>query len=283
MTTRLRCLLAAGLFFAGLLAGVYLQHRWPVGRWNEPRRPAATPATLSLSQIAALPAERRLVIVVAGQSNAANYGSVRATGGPGVYAWHEGALFQADDPMPGGDSQGGSPWTRLGASLVLSGNYDAVVFAVLAQGSSRVDQWAPGGRFHPRLIGTLHSLNASGTPADFILWQQGESEGWSATASGTGYLDSLRSLIASTQTPAPRARWVIARATYANGIIGNAQIREAQRLAANLPGAFAGPDLDELDAGYRHDGVHFNRSGLDAAASLWRQSLDPLLAARRAP
>jgi lysophospholipase L1-like esterase len=276
-------LVCCGLFVLGLLAGVYLQHRWPVGRWGEDKGPAPQRAEIDVARVAALPAHRRLVVLVAGQSNAANYGSVRANAGPGVYAWHDGALFQAKDPLPGADQYRGSPWTRLGAMLMLTGDFDAVVFAPLAQGSSLVSDWAPGGKLHGRLQDTLRALGHSKLAPDLILWQQGESEGGSPDATGAGYLEAMTALVASTRESTPGARWVIARATYTGPGTGNAQIREAQRLAALLPGARSGPDLDVLDASYRSDGVHFNERGLETVAALWHDALAPLLADRDSP
>jgi hypothetical protein len=282
MTRISSCFAAGALFISGILAGVYLQHRWPVGLWGRPSAPPPVPATLSIEAISSLPPARRLVIVVAGQSNAANYGSARADGGPGVYAWDQGRLFQARDPLPGADRDRGSPWPRLGASLLLAGDFDAVIFASLAQGSSRADDWAPSGHLHTKLQTTLRELSSAGLPADFILWQQGETEGGSPDESGTTYLAAMTALIASTRDTAPAARWVIARATYREGIAVNAQIREAQRLASALPGALAGPDLDELGPAYRSDGIHFNAGGLDATAALWREALTPALPSRHA-
>lgn len=266
-------LLAGGLFAAGLLIGVYLQHRWPVGRWGEDKGPAPEPARVEAGTLAGLPAHRRLVLVLAGQSNAANYGSARADAGPGVYVWHDRALFQARDPLPGADQYRGSPWTRLGPKLMLTGNYEAIVLVPLAEGSSRVTDWAPGGRLHGRLQRALEELRQAGLPANYVLWQQGESEGASPHASGRDYLQAMADLIKSTTAIAPRTRWIVAQATYSQGATVNAQIREAQRRAAQLPGAHPGPDLDELDAAFRSDGVHFNARGLEAVATRWHESL----------
>jgi hypothetical protein len=262
-------LLASGLLFAGLLAGVYVQHRWPVGRWGEDRGPAPEPARVDAAALAALPAERRLVLVLAGQSNAANYGSERADAGPGVYTWNAGALFQARDPLPGADAFRGSPWTRLGPRLMLTGRFDAIVLVPLAQGSSRVTDWAPGGALHGRLQQALQELQSAGLTVDYILWQQGETEGSSPQASGRDYLRAMEAMIKATRPVAPAARWIVAQATYMEGTAGNAQIREAQRLAGQLPGAQPGPDLDTLGAAYRSDGVHFNGRGLEAVAAMW--------------
>jgi hypothetical protein len=265
------------IFGAGLMAGVYLQHRWPVGRWHIDRGPAPVESGLPLEKIAALPEERRLVILVAGQSNAANYGSSRSSGGAGVYAYADGRLYGAQDPLPGADQYGGSPWPRLGALLKMTERYDAVVLTSLAQGGSRVIDWAPGGRFHEGLIQQLQALREAGLPVDFILWQQGETEAWTPKASGTDYVQNIRALVDATRRVQPGCRWLVARATYGKDLAVNAQIREAQRNIETLPGVFSGPDLDKLTDAYRHDGVHFNGTGLDAAARLWFESLTPLL------
>lgn len=277
-TARISRLLA--IFALGLLAGVYLQHRWPLGRWREHTAPRAAIAPVSLADIAALPANRRLVLVIAGQSNAANYGAPRAFAGPGVYAYHEGRLHLAEDPLPGGDQAGGSIWTRLGAKLMLTGDYDAVVFSVHALGSTTVGDWAPGGGNHPRLASTLDGLVSAGLAPDFFLWHQGETEGWDKTSSGSAYARSLRSLLDAVWSASPSTTVSVSLATYGAHTPANAQIRAAQQEIENLPRAVSGPDLDALDAPWRRDGVHFNERGLEAAADLWLESLRPALKKR---
>jgi hypothetical protein len=265
------------LFGAGLLTGLYVQHRWPLGRWRQDGASRAPLASLSPSDIARLPAARRLVLVAAGQSNAANYGEPRGAAGAGVYAFAGGRLFQAVDPLPGADGAGGSPWTRLGARLIVTGHYDAIVLAVVARGSTRASDWAPGGRWHGQLVGTLRDLAAAGLPADYILWQQGETESWLPEADGRGYLAVLQSLIAACRKASPQSEFFVAQATYGSHAPSNEQIRLVQAEAAALPGAAAGPDCDTLDAEYRRDGIHFNNRGLAAVADLWLAALQPRL------
>ena len=259
------------------MTGLYVQHRWPLGGWRSRWEYRPTLAPLAPQDIARLPAARRLVLVAAGQSNAANYGEPRGAAGAGVYAFAGGRLFQAVDPLPGADGAGGSPWTRLGARLIVTGHYDAIVLAVVARGSTSARDWSPGGQWHSQLITTLRELAATGLPADFILWQQGETEGWSPQADGREYLATLRSLIAACHEAAPRAIFLVAQATYGGHAPSNAQIRFAQAEAANLPGTAAGPDLDTLDVAYRRDGIHFNNRGLEAVAGLWLAALQPRL------
>jgi lysophospholipase L1-like esterase len=239
------------------------------------------PATVPLSDIARTSAARRLVVLCAGQSNAANYGETRRAAGANVYAFARGQLYRAIDPLPGGDGYGGSIWTRLAARLLTGGEIDTVVFAVVAEGSTFVADWAAGGRCHQRLVDTLNQLHAAGLPPDYVLWQQGESEGRAADSSGTAYLETLSSLHRTVRQSAPSAVFLPARATFSEAPAANEQIRVAQAAAAHLPGAAPGPDLDRLGAAFRHDGIHFSNGGLDAAADLWLESLRPLLTARR--
>lgn len=275
--------LIAAAFFVGLIAGVYLQHRWPLGRVLDSIRhpaPVPTPVNIDPSRIASIPAPRRLVILVSGQSNAANYGSVRAKAGPGVYVFHDNQLFPAADPLPGADNRRGSVWTRLGARLMYTGDYEAIVFAVTARGSSTVENWAPGGALHPLLDSTLRQLSAAGLSPDFFLWHQGETEAWQAQASGARYAGALAELIRHVRSAAPGVISLAALSTYGAHTDGNAQIRAALAAAASLPGVLPGPDLDSLDAPYRSDGVHLNEAGLDAAADRWLAALRPALDAR---
>jgi hypothetical protein len=268
------------LVFAGLAAGIYLQHRWPLGRVGASFQAGPAMASRSLADLAALPSARRLVLVVAGQSNAANYGETRRTAGYRVFAFDRGEVYTAVDPLPGGDGDGGSIWTRLGARLAMTDDYDAVIIAVVAQSSTQLKDWTPGGSCHQRLVETLQQLAAAKLPPDYFLWQQGESEAGSPAAAGPAYLRELRQLHETCRQIFPGIVFVAAHATYGASPAVNEQIRLAQTAAAELPGALPGPDLDALGEAFRRDGVHFNDGGLSAAADLWFAALKSSLARR---
>ena len=268
------------LVAVGLVAGIYLQHRWPLGRLANSLRSDPPAAPRTIADLANLRPARRLVIVAAGQSNAANYGETRRAAGDRVYVFSNGTLFSAVDPLPGADGDGGSVWTRLGARLAMTGDYDAVVFAVVAQGSTELKDWTPGGSCQQRLLTTLQQLAAANLSADYFLWQQGESEASSPASAGPAYRRELEALHQSARQMFPRIIFVAAQATYGASPAINEQIRLAQAAAAGLPGAIAGPDLDALGDRYRRDGLHFNDGGLSAAADLWLASLRISLAGR---
>ena len=268
------------LVILGFAAGIYLQHRWPLGRLIASLRPGPAMASRSLNDLAALPSARRLVLVVAGQSNAANYGETRRAAGYRVFAFNRGEVYTAVDPLPGGDGDGGSIWTRLGARLAMTDEYDAVIIAVVAQGSTSLKDWTPGGSCHQRLLETLQQLAAAKLPADYFLWQQGESEAGAPAAAGPAYLRELQQLHQTCRQVFPQVVFVAAHATYGASPALNEQIRLAQAAAADLPGALPGPDLDALGGAFRSDGIHFNDGGLSAAADLWFVSLKTSLAQR---
>ena len=78
------------------------------------------------------------IIVVHGQSNAANYGSARHTAREAVDNFDpaSGKCFAAADPLLGTDGIGGSFATRLGDILIQAGRYDRVIFVPLARGGA---------------------------------------------------------------------------------------------------------------------------------------------------
>lgn len=277
--TRLSWITLATCFALGVVAGIYVQHRWPVGRWRAEMSRDVQPAEPALADLAAIPRERRLVLLCLGQSNAANYGSARSQAGPKVYAFAGGRLYVAKDPLPGGDGYGGSIWTRLGARIAATGDYDAVVFAVAAQGSSYAADWAAGGSRHAQLTTTLEALASANLRPDAVLWVQGEQEAREAHTSAAAYAAQVRAVAAECRRVAPHAPFYVAVASF--GAETNEQIPLAQRQLTAEPGFAAGPDLDQLRGPYRSDGIHFNEDGLQAAAERWFEALAPTVNRQR--
>lgn len=274
MTAFARFLVPVALVAGGIALGVYVQHRWPVGRWRDDLQSRPTVASRSVADIARIPADRRLVLLCVGQSNAANYGPSRRSAGPGVYAFVNGKLFEASDPLPGGDGYGGSIWTRLGARLAATGRYDAVVFALAARGSSKAGDWAAHGSLHPQLQTQLSALAALKFDLDAVLWVQGEQEARDPSADGREYIAAVQDVARTCRTAFPHAAFFVANATRGSSI--NEQIRQAQVTLGTSPGFSRGPDLDQLGDDFRRDGIHFNDAGLERAAELWFDRLASL-------
>lgn len=234
------------------------------------------------------------VFVVAGQSNAANWGEERLVCGDGRVRAFDGLRWSAaHDPLPGvqDGSAGGSPWPVCGAILARELGC-AVGFASCGYGGTSIRAWQPDathvqdGREH-RLFETfveraraLHGLRG-------VLWHQGEAD----ADVGMGrdeYMELHARLRAAFERGLGRpARWWVARATYVPGRAPAtlAGVRAAQERMAAAGAVHAGPDTDGLLGALRHsrDGIHFSRSGLVAHGEAWARAILAALGGGSAP
>jgi hypothetical protein len=263
---RSRALWVTGVFLLGLSCGVVLQRAYPVGRMLRSLRGygslAAAPEVPRVEvPFRVLAAQRVMVVLVLGQSNAANYGERRQQAQPGVYNFYDGSLYQAQDPLLGATGDGGSIWTRFGDQVLAQGGYDAVVLVPFAVGGSSVAQWTVGGKLHDDLLHVLAEVDQAGLAITHIVWQQGEADARKATRT-TEYLQQFNALVASIRAQGVTAPVYVARASRCREHRSDPAIRRAQQLiGARTPGVVAGPDLDQLGWPTATMGVIFRRRG----------------------
>lgn len=214
------------------------------------------------------------VLLVAGQSNAANHGRPRGRAGAGSYALSADGLFQLEDPLPGASGPGGSPWPYWAAHQQLDRPGTQVVVASIAQGSSTVADWIPGGVHAQRLPEVLKALRSQQLAVDAVVWHQGETEAWSR-GDAAAYAANLRRWIASVRAVGINVPiYVCLTSRDRRGVI-NPAIRQAQASVWNSQQrVFAGADTDSLGDAFRSDGVHFNARGLEAFATLLQRAME---------
>lgn len=221
-----------------------------------------------------------LVILLLGQSNAANHGQTRGDPVANVFSFHDGHCYRAADPLPGATGDGGSVWMRLAPHLLRPGQVDAVLLAPLAVNSTSISQW----NAHPLLLEGLQrmvgQLTHAGFHASMVLWHQGEAESFKGT-SGDAYREGFAQMLQRLRQLGVDATVWVALATRCQAR-SNTAVHAAQ---AELPrlhaGTRAGPDLDRLfDPYHRYDGCHFSTPGLEAAALAWRSAIAEGLAAQ---
>ncbi len=233
--------------------------------------PAAAPPRAE-RPLGTLPA-RTMVALVFGQSNAANSGVGRGVGGPGVYNFHKGKLYEARDPLLGATGGGGSVWTRLGPKLLGGDDYDAVVFAPVAVGGTAIREWTVGGELHPPLLKTVADLNRAGLLPTHLLWHQGETDNRAGT-SGRDYREMFLRMLGSLRGRGVRAPVYVSVATRCGTTEPSEALRAAQRgLVSAARNIRPGPDTDALGPGSRSDGCHFSEGGLERYADLWLAAL----------
>lgn len=217
--------------------------------------------------------KRTAVIVVVGQSNAANHGAGRYAARYRVdnFNIYDGRCYRATDPLLGASGDGGNFATRLGDRLIYAGLFDRVILAPIAMGGTTVEQWAEEGMFNRRIPVLIRRLFDAGLSADFILWQQGEGNQGMGDVDGRQYRKNLLEVIRTFRRFGVTAPFFVSLTTLCGGPHANADnIRAGQRGVVNpLAGIYQGPDTDTIGVEHRWDKCHFDETGLEMAASLW--------------
>lgn len=222
--------------------------------------------------------DRVAILLVAGQSNAANFGGIPYTPRKPVYQLFGNSCFQAKDPLVGAGGDRGSVWTRLADKLVQGGNFEEVIIVPVAIEGSKVIQWAYAGEHHPLLNRALLDLLEKGLQPTYFLWHQGEADASAGTteASYVAYFNNMIDRLRKVGLTAPVYVSVATRcALKKNGkIIGGKPSLEIQRAQQSIPDLnrqiFLGPNTDKIyKKSDRIDGCHFSNQGLEKFAQAW--------------
>jgi hypothetical protein len=257
------------------------------------------------------------VFVIAGQSNATNYGEVKQQTRTGMVAAYSSAGWTlANDPQPGvqDNSKNGSFIPAFGDALQEKYHVPIGVAAV-GHGSTSVRQWLPKGeRFDvpPTMGKFVHREEPEGWASDgtlydgvmkvveqfghrgfrALLWHQGESDAHQSAEhniSADLYAGMLTQIIrASRQQAGWDFPWFVAQVSYHTPADPSCpEIRDAQKSLWQAGIALEGPDTDHLTGDNRQSGgkgVHMSDKGLQAHGRSWAEKvaayLDQVLAAR---
>ncbi|HEY7229030.1 MAG TPA: sialate O-acetylesterase [Pseudolabrys sp.] len=216
---------------------------------------------------------RTAVIIILGQSNAANHGSGRYVAKHRVdnFNIYDGKCYRAEDPLLGASGDGGNFATRLGDKIIEDGLFDRVILAPIGMGGTTVEQWADEGMFNRRIPVLIRRLYDAGLSADFILWHQGEGNAGMGDRDGRQYRKNLLEVVETFRRYGVTAPFLVALATLCGEPHPNAQNIRAGQKGAVDPSAsiYQGPDTDIIGVDYRWDKCHFDELGLSLAAALW--------------
>ncbi|ANM10408.1 MULTISPECIES: sialate O-acetylesterase [unclassified Rhizobium] len=224
--------------------------------------------------------DRTAVLLILGQSNAANDGGQRhrSNYGARVVNAFDGRCFISASPLLGSTDTKGEYWTLLGNHLIASGLNDSVILAPLAYSGSEVARWAKGGDLNPVLIDTMKQLQASGHRVTSVLWVQGEADlviGTTAEA----YQQRFMSMVDTLRQHGVEAPVYISIASKclepSNGgfkehVPDNAIVRAQMALSKSGHGIREGVDSDALlDGDDRYDDCHIGASGAEKVSLAW--------------
>ncbi|MEI6674601.1 MAG: sialate O-acetylesterase [Verrucomicrobiota bacterium] len=109
-----------------------------------------------------------------------------------------------------------------------------------------------------------------------VLWHQGESDTLVKTSAET-YCERVKTIVEALNKDAGyQLPWLVAQASFHPGSQAPAQeaVANGQQLLWAKGICFQGPVTDDLlGKEYRHDGVHFNQTGLAKHAERWFDAL----------
>lgn len=251
------------------------------------------------------------VFIIAGQSNAGNYGSEKQITKTGNVSSFDGNQWNpANDPQQGSEGEGGSFIPSFGDAMNERFHVPIGIAAIAAGGTS-VRQWLPEGsrvkqqpttggmkqiaegeweskgELFNRLAKRLDYFGPQGFRA--LLWHQGESDAGQARSgypadrqiTGDQYFNYMSQLIqASKQKAGWAIPWFTAQTTYhSEKDTSDSEFRAAMKELWEKGISMEGPDTDILRAGYR-DGVHFNSKGLQQHGQLWAEKVGDWLEKR---
>ena len=241
-------------------------------------------------------------LFVWGQSIAANSGHGRyaARNTDKTCVFSDGHFYPCSDPIVGAEGPGGSVWSRFSDSIlgrpINNSTVSQVVIGCCAQGSTSINDWAPGGSEAPRLLRCLSDYTANVGQPTHLAYSQGETDLY--TLSTEQWVDRWQTMLASIRKLGCTSKiWTSIETicnlrtandpfdedvirempdSYIKTEISRQNIRAAQRIVGILgPDTRPGPNLDLIDWHLRAcgDGCHFGERGLAMAAQAWATAL----------
>ncbi len=214
--------------------------------------------------------ENSMVVLVFGQSNAANAGDTRYTPkNNGVYNFFNNRCYKAEDPLLGTSGNGGSVWSRFSDKLLDLEVFDTIIFHTIAVGGTSIDKWTPSGELFKRIIFAKKQIDLIGLKYTHILFHQGEAD----VMRNTAYMDYKSSLeyiysgLKQLNIDAPFFVSVVG--SFGKNI--NNKIRFAQKeFVFENNNIFLGSNSDIInDKNDRYQIGHFTKNGLAKHSQQW--------------
>lgn len=213
--------------------------------------------------------DKTAVILVIGQSNAANHAEYKNTPENEVINYFNGRCYKAASPLLGATGDEGEFLTLMGDMLIESGKFERVVLVPAAVGASSISRWQDGGDLNEMVQDTIRNTRYRIT---HIVWHQGERDFKNLTSRKV-YADSFRSLL-STLPDVPIYTSISTKCRINNGWTPDNPVALAQRdiLGGRV---VLGADTDSLLGEYdrRGDLCHLSKSGQEKTARAYADAI----------
>lgn len=295
MEKRARSILRAGIAFAVLcavamayLVGAYSYKNdlWPIKELHNAKlsafHPAGRPAFDHYGRLVSYPgkdeiacpaqSETSAVLLIIGQSNAANSAGQRNTsaGGDRAVNFFGGKCFVAASPLLGATGFGGESWTLLANKLLAAGLADRVILIPAAIGATPIGRWQEGGDLNRMLLAVIGEAN-SRYRITHVVWHQGESDFIAQTSKDeyrrmfASLADSMRREgVAAPIFPSVATKCGVDPGWTPGNPVAMAQGSLLSRERKILPGVNTDAILGPAD---RYDDCHFSGTGQEKFAN----------------
>jgi hypothetical protein len=164
---------------------------------------------------------------------------------------------------------------RLADKIITGGAKQRVILAPFGADGSVIADWAVGGGLNHWIAAMARSIVAAGLASDAIITCSiGESDALAGT-SQSAFQNALTSALSTFAANGLSVTSYIEKCTWIAGSqpAGATAIRAAIDAAVNGTTIKAGADSDTLNNSNRQDTTHWNATGADAVASLWKTAL----------
>lgn len=227
------------------------------------------------------PKHQQVVLLVLGQSNAANASNeLMFSNCNKTLNFYQGELYPLKDPLKGANGEGGSVWTRLAVNLLKVNFANEIIIAPTAIGGTAIEQWIPSGNLNYLITETINNIQNSGLEITHVLWHQGESNNSALNPSiapqqnANNYANNFMLLVEYLRSKNVQAPIFIAQASRCATLPIDTLLLQAQVSVANDSlNIYQGPNTDLLGNEYRYDDCHFNGTGLQIHAYMWAEKL----------
>lgn len=217
---------------------------------------------------------RTAVLLIFGQSNAGNHGEAPYKSTKTAYNlnFYTGRCFVARDPLLGATGNGGSLGSALADQLLSDGLFDSVLLVPIAVSASTIEDWAPRGQHHRRLVKALGRIHQAGFGPTHLIWHQGEANTrWNANAAV--YTALFHEMLSAIRDQGIKADVFVPLASVCHAAADPITRQGQAALVDPAKGIHPGPDTDTLDDKFRYDNCHFSTRGMELHARLWALTL----------
>lgn len=211
---------------------------------------------------------------LAGNNSSGTYSIVNSTNHN--FCYFNGATYQSKARLLGCDDSMHQEnfLARLADKIITAGTVQRVVLCPMNSDGTVIADWIPGGHSNHWITAMCNRLASVGLVPDAVMWSLGESDAQAGTSQAT-FQAGMTAAIATFTAGGVSCPHYLEKCTWIAGSqpAGAAAIRAAIDALVNGTTIKAGPDTDTLNNTNRQDTTHWNATGADAAAALWKTAL----------